>query len=189
MARLHRVSRHLALALAGVLCLAGCSNLPTKPQGLATESMATVAGGSSSEALSLDLQSTTTSTLTTTRTIVGLLGGTVSAGNFTVVIPPTAITGTALVTVTQPDRTRPVVQLSITPASANKFSLPVLLVANAKTMDPSLLSVAYISYYNPSTGQWERVANSSVSLLDLTVTAPLWHFSTYRVESGGKAGW
>jgi hypothetical protein len=33
------------------------------------------------------------------------------------------------------------------------------------------------------------VPGSAVSLLNLTVSAPLWHFSTYRVQSGGKAGW
>jgi hypothetical protein len=187
------VSRHLAFALAGMLALAGCSNLPTKPAGLGSPDAgaAVTSGGTSSEILGLPTTTTTTSTLsaTTTRTIIGLLGGVVSAGDFSVVIPPGAIMGTAAVTVTQPDRLHPVVQLSIAPLSANKFQLPVLLVANARTMSPSLLSVAYLSYFNPATGQWERVSGSSVSLLNLTVTAPLWHFSTYRVESGGKAGW
>jgi hypothetical protein len=56
-------------------------------------------------------------------------------------------------------------------------------------MDRSLLSVACISYYNPSTGKWEPVSGSVVSVATLTVSAPLSHFSTYRVESGGKAGW
>jgi hypothetical protein len=89
----------------------------------------------------------------------------------------------------QPDLAHPVVNLSISPATANKFLLPVLLTAKAKRLDPALLSIACISYYNPATGQWERVAGTSVSVLNLTVTAPLWHFSTYRVSTGGKAGW
>ena len=55
-------------------------------------------------------------------------------------------------------------------------------------MDRTLLSAACISYYNPSTGKWENLA-STVSLLNLTVSTPLWHFSTYRVSSDGKAGW
>jgi len=189
MARPFRFSRHLAFALAGMLALAGCSNLPTKPSGLDSSDLGTtVTSGSSAGILGLDPTSVT-STATTTRTIVGLLGGTITAGDFTVVIPPGAILGTASVTVTQPDRSHSVVQLGIAPASANKFLLPVLLVANAKAMDRTLLSVAYISYFNPATGQWERMPGSAVSLLDLTVSTPLWHFSTYRVESGGKAGW
>jgi len=180
-----------ALALAGLLAFAGCSNLPTKPAGLGAPdpSAAVTAGGSSSEILGLTPTTTSTVSATTTRTVIGLLGGVVNAGDFTVVIPPGAIAGTAAVTVSQPDRLHPVVQLSIAPLSANRFNLPVLLVANARTMDRSLLSVAYLSYFNPATGQWERVSGSAVSVLNLTVTAPLWHFSTYRVESGGKAGW
>ncbi len=183
MNRFARFPQLLTLALVGVLGLAGCSDLPMKPAEIGSaSSAATVAGGASAAAR--DAVS-----LTTTRRIVGLIGGTVRAGDFTVVFPPGAISGTASVTVSQPDAARPVVELSITPASANRFRLPVLLVANAKSMDRSLLAAAYISYFNPATGRWERVANSSVSIENLTVSAPLWHFSKYRVESGGKAGW
>ena len=179
-------SRHLVFLLAGMLALAGCSDLPTKPgmDSPASETMVSVTESSDAGTQTL----TTTSPITSKRTI-GLLGGTVRAGDFTIIVPPGALLTTATITVRQPDPARPVVELSITPASANRFLLPVLLVANAKKMQTSLLSVAYISYYNPSTGQWERVAGTSVSILNLTVTAPLWHFSTYRVTSGGKAGW
>jgi hypothetical protein len=189
-----RFPRLLALALAVVFAASGCSTLPTQPS--ATENQSTFTAGShdtSSEVLGLDglltstSTSTTTTSATTTRTI-GLLGGIVAAGNFTVVIPAGALPGTATVTVSQPDLAHPVVNLSISPPSANKFRLPVLLIANAGAMDRSLLSVAYMSYYNPTTGKWERIA-SSVNLVALTVSSPLWHFSTYRVESGGKAGW
>ena len=86
------------------------------------------------------------------------------------------------------DINHPVVRLSISPASANHFLLPVLMTANAQRMDKALLSVACISYYNPTTGKWEDL-ESTVSILGLTVSTPLWHFSTYRVSSEGKAGW
>ena len=75
----------------------------------------------------------------------------------------------------------------LSPASANQFRLPVLLVANGSKLDLSLLKVSRISWYNPSTAKWEPVPGSSVDLLNLTVQAPLWHFSQYRVE--GKGGW
>jgi hypothetical protein len=186
MTRGSRHSRHLIFLLVGVLAFAGCSDLPTKPTLDSTGSESMV---STTESLDAGTQPlATTSPVTTSRTI-GLLGGTVRAGDFTVIVPPGAIRSLATVTVSQLDPTKPVVDLSITPASANRFLLPVLLVANARTMNRTLLSVAYISYYNPTTGQWERVAGTSVSVLNLTVTAPLWHFSKYRVESGGKAGW
>jgi hypothetical protein len=179
--------RPLVLGLAVLLAAAGCSNLPTSP--VAPNTSAPVASGGSSEILGLGDGLLGSSSTTEATKTVGLLGGTISAGDFTLVVPPLALTRTATITVRQPDPARPVVELSIAPATANRFLVPVLLTANAKKMPASLLSVACISYYNPSTGKWEPVAGSSVSILTLTVSAPLSHFSTYRVESGGKAGW
>jgi hypothetical protein len=179
-----RFARTLALAVAVLLAAAGCSQLPTSPTASAPSEP--VASGSSSEILGLFEGSSSTTTTTMT---LGTLGGVVRAGDFTLTVPPLALTRTATITVSQPDPARPVVELSIAPASANRFLVPVLLTANADKMERSLLSVACVSYYNPSTGQWEPVSESTVSLLTLTVSAPLSHFSTYRVESGGKAGW
>jgi len=185
--RSHTFPRLLAFGVAVLLAVAGCSTLPTQPTASNNASGGTSSfNGGSSEVLGLNLLG---SSATTSTRQIGLLGGIVSAGNFSLVIPPGALTTPATVTVSQPDAAHPLVNLSISPASANKFLLPVVLVADAKPMDKSLLAVAYISYYNPSTGRWERVANCSVDLLSLSVSAPLWHFSTYRVESGGKAGW
>jgi hypothetical protein len=178
----------LAVGLAVLLSAAGCSNLPTQPTGLAPSGVSANPDAGSSQILGLDGLIDSSPTTTATRTI-GLLGGVVSAGNFTIIVPPGALTSTATITVSQPDPARPVVNLSISPPTANKFLLPVLLVADAKVMDRSLLAVAYMGYYNPATGAWERVAASQASVGTLTVSAPLQHFSTYRVESGGKAGW
>jgi len=182
-----RIGSTLVLtSLVFLLALAGCSNMPTAP---VNPSGASAMSSDGSSAQTLSLLGGSTSTTTSKSAVIGLLGGTVSVGDFSVVIPPLALRQTATVTVSQPDLAHPVVNLSIAPASANGFLLPVLLVANVKKLDPSLLSVACISYYNPATGQWEQVAGGSVSLLNLTVSAPLWHFSTYRVTAGGKAGW
>jgi hypothetical protein len=181
-------TQFLALCMVVLLAAAGCSNMPTAPQASIDQGSAmNVTGGSQSEVLGLTLGGTS-STTTKTATI-GLLGGVMSVGDFTLVIPPAALTRTATVTMSQPDLAHPVVNLSISPATANRFLVPVLLTAKAKRLDPALLSIACISYYNPATGQWERVAGTSVSVLNTTVSAPLWHFSTYRVSTGGKAGW
>lgn len=177
----------LTLFMVLLVALAGCSNMPTAPQA-PSGSSAGATSGSSSQVLGLNLLGGSSST-TSKSVVVGLLGGVVSVGDFTVVIPPLALRQTATITVSQPDLAHPVVNLGIAPASANGFLLPVLLVANAKRLDPALLSVATISYYNPTTAQWERVPGGSISLLNLTVSAPLSHFSTYRVTVGGKAGW
>jgi len=178
----------LTLFMVLLVALAGCSNMPTAPQA-PSGSSAGATGGSSSQVLGLSLLGGSSSSTASKSVVVGLLGGVVSVGDFTVVIPPLALRQTATITVSQPDLAHPVVNLGIAPASANGFLLPVLLVANAKRLDPALLSVATISYYNPTTAQWETVAGGSISLLNLTVSAPLSHFSTYRVTVGGKAGW
>jgi len=179
--------RPLALGLAVLLVAAGCSNLPTSP--IASSPSTPVASGESQQLLGLEdglIGSTTTTEATKT---IGLLGGTISAGDFTLVVPPLALSRTATITVRQPDPARPVVELSIAPATANGFRIPVLLAGNASKMDRSLVAVACISYWNPTTSKWEPVSGSTVSVATLTVSAPLSHFSTYRVESGGKAGW
>lgn len=185
MLRRVRIPQSFVLGLALLLALAGCSNMPTQPlTQTQSESAVIVTDDAPADVLGLGGGTTTTKTVN-----IGILGGIVSVGDFTVVFPPGALTRTATVTVSQPDLARPVVNLSISPASANRFLLPVLLTAKANRMDPPLLSVACISYYNPTTQKWEDLPGSSVSLLNLTVSAPLWHFSTYRVSSGGKAGW
>jgi hypothetical protein len=172
------------LGLTLLLAVAGCSNMPTAPVPAQDSS----ASGGAAPAQVLGLLGGGGSTTNSTTKTIGLLGGTVPAGDFTVVFPPAAVLQPVTVTVTQPDLAHSTVQLSISPASANHFLLPVLLTANARKMDRSLLSVACISYYNPSTGKWENLA-STVNLLGLTVSTPLFHFSTYRVSSDGKAGW
>jgi hypothetical protein len=187
MVRRVRVPQSLALGLAVLLAAAGCSNMPTQPL-TQPESSASGTGEEPAQVLGGLLGGGSGSTTTTKTKTIGVLGGTVSVGDFTLVVPPLALTRTASITVSQPDLARPVVNLSISPSSANGFLVPVILTANAKRMSPSLLSVACISYYNPSTGKWEDLA-STVNLLGLTVSTPLSHFSTYMVSSGGKAGW
>lgn len=185
MSRILRTRSFALLALAALMASTGCSSLPTGPS---PEVAAAPASAGAAEPAGL-LPSAQTQPATSSRVIYGAVGGRVSAGNFTVVIPPLAIPGTATVTVTQRDVTKPYVSLHITPASANKFRLPVVLIADASPLSEARLGVAYISWYNPSTRRWERMASSSVNLLDRTVICTLRHFSDYAVQVDGKAGW
>lgn len=195
----HPTRRFLVLVFTAiaVMIVAGCSSLPTQPPTGTTsdsrQASQALLGLGSTDGSTTTSTTTTTSTgtvgATSSKTINGLLGGTITAGKFTVIVPPAAFIGTATITVNQPDVTKLQVNLGISPASMNHFLLPVLLVADGSGMNPQLLSVAFISWYNPATGQWVPVAGSSVSLLNLTVTAPLFHFSTYRVDTQSKAGW
>src|SRR5262249_1265612 len=112
------------------------------------------------------------------RTLSPLLGGTVSAGQFKVIVPPGALRKTAPITVCQPRLDVRQVELTISPPSANGFLLPVLLVADCKDMSLEVLKLQTMWWWNPQTQHWEAVLNVQVDLLGRTVTAPLWHFST-----------
>ena len=178
-------------SLSVVAVMAGCSTLPTAPDLNAPAAGAPIGSHTSSpELLRIGEDGPVTmASASSTKTLSPLLGGVVQAGDFKVIVPPLALTRVAAVTVSQPDLATPVVDLKIGPESANRFRLPVLLVADASRLSPELLSISYISWFNPETGNWERVPGCTISLLNLTITAPLSHFSTYRVERGGKAGW
>ncbi|HYM82239.1 MAG TPA: hypothetical protein VEY91_12620 [Candidatus Limnocylindria bacterium] len=176
--------RFISLVLLAAFALTGCSHLPTAPD-TGDESHHAIEAGATATPPATKV----TASARSSEVVFGALGGIVSAGDFTVIFPPLAFEGTATVTVSQPDLAAPIVDLQITPQSANNFRLPVLLLAEASRVDPKLLSIAHISYFNPTTGLWERVPGSTVNVLDLTVQAPLWHFSKYRVQCGSKAGW
>lgn len=181
-----------ALALVALMSVAGCSNLPTGPQREATADAGSEAQSTAAAPIEISepsgLLPALNPVISVTRMIVGMIGGRVSAGNFTVVIPPLAVLGTVTIKVTQPDALKPVVDLNILPASANIFRIPVTLVANASPMSTDMLAKAYIAWFNPATGRWEPMP-SKVDLERRTVSCPLQHFSIYRVEVGSKAGW
>ena len=193
--------RVLALATLAMLGVTGCSSLPTGPRSGVTSPGADAGSQASGfvplpEFLPEPLPDPEPAPgiepapvpVIGTRQIYGLVGGIVSAGNFTVVVPPLAVAGTATIKVMQPDPRKPYVSLEIFPASANKFRVPVTLVANAGPLSDVKLQTAYIAWFNPATGKYERIG-SSVSVANHTVTATLSHFSAYAVEVDGKAGW
>lgn len=171
-----RLAKHTRTAFVALLAVAAlCLATPRPAAAASTSDVVNAAYGSAG--------------LTSQVKINGLLGGTVTAGRMTVVVPPFAIAGTAVVTVTQPDTSALVVELNISPASLNHFALPVLLTMRAGGLiSLDLLKGSRIERYDPVLGQWVPVAGSVVSVAGLTLQAPLWHFSTYRA-TGGKAGW
>ena len=179
----------LSLVLAAGLFVAGCSSLPTSPGAEVPGTAPGSAGGDSTAAAGAASSPSPAVALSRSTYVRALLGGIVSAGDFRVVIPPGALPGDAIVTVRQPDRTKPVVELDITPGDRNAFRLPVLLIADVSTLDASLVSGSYLSWWNPDAARWEACDQSAVNPAAGLVQAPLWHFSKYRVEREGKAGW
>ncbi len=204
MNRLQRFRATLAVATIALL-LAGCSTLPTEPEpgplgsapvsgeGAVTSPYSGVdpdpdGGAGSGDGGGSGSPSADGATgASQTKSISRLLGGVVQAGRFKVIVPPLALRRNAVITVHQPDLTVNKVNLEISPASANAFLLPVLLVADCSYMPRQLLSLQSIWWWNPGANRWEFVVTSQVDLVKGTVTAALKHFSTYKVD--GKAGW
>jgi hypothetical protein len=111
-------------------------------------------------------------------------GGTLTCGRLIVTIPPRAFAGTAIITVTIPDRTVLQGDLSISPASANNFAVPVKLSVDLSNLavDPTTLVVYW---YDPAAGVW-RVQPTTAALSPQSISTSLRHFSKY---GAGKAGW
>jgi hypothetical protein len=173
-------------AIVGALTV-GCSTLPTAPTSDANRGAGTYTMDGGATFSPPTVQEDQPQPLTASKTMNGLLGGTVRAGKFTAVLPPGCFLGTRTVTVTQADPAKLQVELSMSGAHIQRFLTPIVLVADASDMQVKLLSQSTIAWLNPATGKWEPVLGCQVNLLGLSLSAPLWHFSTYSVQS--KAGW
>jgi hypothetical protein len=185
--------RTLGLLSIALLLIAGCSELPTAPEvnvpghsAAGSMSLTSDPGGDSGSGGSSHPTAVIQS-ITDSEPISGITGGTVSAGAFKVIIPPGAIVGSAVVTVTQPDLSKLQCDLSISPPTENHFLIPVTLIANASSLSPTELSGSTIQWYNPTTQAWQNMPGVSLNLLTCNLSVALWHFSQYRVE--GRAGW
>jgi len=124
------------------------------------------------------------STTSASAEIDGSMGGVVRSGRWTVTVPPGAFSGVGTITVSVADRNALVCDLDIKPGSLNKFALPVALSLSTQGLpvDPTTLT---IYWYDPLTKTWVDVHGTGDSGKQ-TLTALLYHFSTY---AAGKAGW
>jgi hypothetical protein len=182
MSRFHVTSRLVPAALVALLAV-GCSEMPTQP---AVDS--TTPGLQGMRAMSDPARivpppptDNPLSSQSSAR-IFGHKGGQVTAGMFTAVIPPGAFSGFATVTIRQPDINQPVAVLEISPASKNGFDEPVLLIARMPNVDASLLMQTELSELDEASGQWLAMNGELANAMTMTLTTPLMHFSTYRVE-------
>jgi hypothetical protein len=115
--------------------------------------------------------------------IDGAVGGKLSVGSFRVEVPAGAFRGPATITLSQPDPTVLVCDLSIDPPAANQFAVPVTLAAKL----PGVLSLAsdQMLWLDPSVDAWRLIPSVS-DPLTIELRSQLWHFSKY---GAGRAGW
>jgi hypothetical protein len=114
----------------------------------------------------------------------GLVGGGVSNGNWQVVVPPGAFAGSGTVGISVPGSQPAMCDLSISPPSFNRFTVPVQLSYKLRSLDE--LANSAIIWWDPNAQVWREVASTADSTT-LTRTAALSHFSTYGCAS--RAGW
>lgn len=127
----------------------------------------------------------------------GAVGGKLRCGRFVLLVPDSAFAGTGTVTMSMPDSTIMIVDLSIEPADLNGFQKPIDLAITTTDVSVTPDSLQ-IYYYNPDSKEWTSLACDTalendprlVEEQQVTVTrgllTPLEHFSKY---SAGKAGW
>lgn len=121
-----------------------------------------------------------------TSTVVGSVGGVVSSGRWTVRVPAGAYQGSGDISVRTTSSTATTVDLGIQPAALNRFERPVVLTAQFSR--GTNVSGYVIERFDPATNRWEAVSGSTVDATNARVSAPLSHFSSYRVNQG-KSGW
>lgn len=158
----------LALAIALSISLTG----PAPSRATAGTLVSTVTGA-------------TSSLLTVTKTIDGLTGGSVSNGRWTIRMPAGAFVGVGKVSLGVGSASATACELGILPIGLNRFAVPATLVAQFPRGTD--LSGCVIERYEPATNRWQAVAGSRADSNTGQVSAPLDHFSSYRVQ--GKSGW
>ena len=131
----------------------------------------------------------TLTALTATQPILGTTGGQVRSGRWTVDIPGGAFPGQATITIRTANANAAMCDLTILPATLNRFAVPVTLTAQ---FPPGTdVSRYVIRRFDPASNRWEVVPGSRVDPTRACVSAPLEHFSIYDVVDVllGKSGW
>jgi len=188
MRRARRVLSLIALTGLAAFTLVGCSELPTAPRSeeAAQASTSNPLPASATASIS-SIVDDVTGLIVKTVELVGSVGASVTGGRWTVVLPPSAVDGNGSVTLATPSATSSICQLEITPADKNHFNVPATLRVDCRGVPIYRLARYVILWHDPSTGAWVPVKGSGVDLAAGTVSAPLQHFSQYKVDT--KAGW
>ena len=166
--------------------LAGCSGLPSSPGNNGIKNPEFVrATRAPVGALS---SASTLSSLTGSASIDGAVGGRLTVGRFTLVIPRGAFQGPATVSITVPDSGVVHCELGIEPPTANSFAVPVILRSDCSGTNALLANRLTQLWFDEQALLWREVPGSQPDVVNFDVVAPLQHFSEYGVTEG-KAGW
>ena len=190
MNRLHKLAAALALAALMAGLVAGCSQLPTAPVTEPSASTTQVSRTAESSGLLGNLVGGLLNLVFKVLNGVGSIGGSLSNGRWRLDIPAGAIDGNATVGIGVSSSTSSEAELQIKPEDKNHFSTPVRVTVTCPGVSDATLRGYVILWYNPAIRTWVPVEGSSVNLASRSVSAPLQHFSLYRVgPNPTRAGW
>jgi hypothetical protein len=182
------IRSHFLIGLAAAAALAvGCARLPSQP---VVESTGTTLRAPASESALLGgITDLLKGLLVRVLNVVGSVGGTLTNGRWKVAIPAGAIEGNATVAIGVVDAKSLTCQLEILPAEKNRFRTPVTLTMDCSNVSGDLSTYAMF-WYDPAKKEWVPVPGCKVDPVKKTCSAPLSHFSLYKVGPlKGKAGW
>ena len=121
--------------------------------------------------------------------IDGDVGGTLTVGRFTLVIPPGAYEGSAKICIEVPDTSVLISDLHVLPEAKNDFKVPVTLKVKCDDLVRNdQWDDLYILWHDTENGAWKPPAATTYNLSKGAVETRLDHFSEYGVVSG-RSGW
>ena len=120
-------------------------------------------------------------TLSGSKAIDGARGGSLSVGDWKVVVPKGAYVGSATISITVPNTSLKECDLGISPASLNSFKVPVDLWCKFPNNTEAQASSMF--WWDPVAQVWQTIPSACVQP---SRHSYLSHFSKYR---GGRAGW
>lgn len=180
-----------AIAALSVVAAVGCGRLPLEPE-VSTQRDVYEAPVFAQVPRSGDaFGASPTGIQSGSQDVDGAVGGTVTVGRFSVIVPAGAFDGVATIHVTIPDPTVMACDLHITPESANDFAVPVTLRADCAGVFNVELENCGTLWFDPSINMWRTVGGTAVDPVNDVVSAELEHFSRYGVADllQGKASW
>lgn len=192
----------LAVLVGACFVLGGCTLFPTAPESTTTSGtstnrepppLATIAPDGTMEFTPAPVDTLPDDTthvmraagLKTSLYVDGAVGGRVRVGRYSLEIPPGAYKGQGLITLSMPDSTVMVCDLSIQPATLSPFAEPLKLQADLSAPGMNDASDCTTYWYDPVRMGWVSMSSKSQCSGTLITTA-LEHFSRY---GSGKAGW
>jgi hypothetical protein len=109
---------------------------------------------------------------------IGILGGKVTFGSNTLIVPPGAVLRNTTITATTPGDGH---LSAVFQPEGLQFLVPPVLTLNYRQCAKPPASTAKIVYLQSLLGELLEILPTTLNLNQYTISAPIWHFSVYAV--------